>query len=148
MSSNHSYIYFSDIFNVNQEIKREYNRIVRHEEYLTEKDAKHICWHYGTEEELNEYILMKQKNSMFKHEAELAEKETEKYELLSYALSELKSKHKRDYSILMEYYFSPDKITMSQLAKKHSITKQSICLRLKISYQFLRNYITSNQFSL
>ena len=143
MGKRHYYIHFPENYNVPQETEREYNRMVRHEEYVEEKDEKNISFNYESEDQLYEHPLMQKKLSELENEMAAARIRKEKLELIEYALEKLKAVNELSYNILMDYYFSAEpKVTMKMIAEKYGVRKQSISIRLQRAYRFIRNEIS------
>lgn len=138
----HKYISFPEDYNVPEETEREYNRIVRHEEYLERKDREAIAVHYESEESLYVNPLMKNMQSGAESQREAENLKQERLQLLPAALEKLKEVNEISYSILMDYYFScGKKVTLEMLAKKYNISITSVFRRIKRSHKLIRNAI-------
>lgn len=130
--------FFYRIFDdsVPKEIDKAYNKLLRHEQYLEEKERKYVAFSFGSESDL---YLCKKFNVFDTLEDE---KESEDYALLYKALDSLKAYNERDYNIVIDYYFSTEKkATCKALGEKYHLSPQSISARLKVSRKYLRKCI-------
>lgn len=138
MSKKHFYIKFDD--SVPNSIEKEYNRIVRSEEYLLEKDVLGSADLFGDENELYKYNLAE---ILIHNENEKSENEEkqQKLILLRKALIKLKEEHFSEYELIYNYYFADNGSTMKSIGEKQNITKQAVNNRLKRAYAHLKKYI-------
>lgn len=134
----HFYILFGD--SVPQEIEKEYNRIVRREEYLLEKDPIGDAYLFGDEDELYKYNIVDCITRMEQEKAEESQ-QMEMLELLRKALKRLKEEHPYEYGLVNKYYFSDRKVTMRELGEENNITKQAVNNSLNRAYERLKKYI-------
>lgn len=142
MSKRHFYIKLPD--GVSEEFEKIYNKIVRHEEYLYEKDSVSKAIFFGDEEELYRqniagYIINQETEE--KEHTEMCNKIVE----LHNALEKLKKDYPMEYEIIQLYYFSEKKITQQEIGVKHHITKQAVNKMLKNAYEHLKQYIIINK---
>jgi len=120
------------------DIKKIYTREIRKELQNDEKEENKVSAHFINPDALNRYsyIITKLKDT----EAEKAAMEKE-MELLSEAMNMLRDNNPKDYNLLTDFFFSDEKVTMEDLAKKYGITRQTVSNRLQRSYEFLRTVI-------
>ena len=142
MSKRHFYRKFPE--EVSEKLEKTYNKIVRHEEYLYEKDAVSKAIFFGDEEE-----LYKQNIAMYIINLELEEKEhaekCERIAVLHKALESLKKNYPMEYEIIQPYYYLEKKITQQEIGVKFQITKQAVNKLLKNAYKHLKQYIIINE---
>lgn len=142
MSKKHFYRKFPE--EVPEEFEKIYNKIVRHEEYLYEKDSVSKAIFFGDEEELYRqdiagHIINQETEE--KEHTEMCNKIAE----LRNALEKLKKDYPIEYEIIQLYYFSEKKITQQKIGSKHHITKQAVNKILKNAYEHLKQYIIINK---
>lgn len=123
-----------------EEVRKEYDRMIHREKYVDRKEHT-LSINYEDEEQLYQNPLMLNKISSYEKDSEEAEKEDNLSKQLTFALTELKKHNQRDYNILMDYYFTYEKISMVKLAEKYGVSSQTIWRRLERSYQFIRKQI-------
>lgn len=128
-----NYFDITQVEGVTAEIITEYKRLVRRERYLTETDKAHIIYHYGTTEELYS-------SGLFSHTPEYND-DSSQIKLLYKLLRMLRRLNGRDYNIVMDYFFSSEKTSYSILAKKYSVSKQTVHNSIQRSLLFLRKAI-------
>lgn len=125
---------------VSDEIERQYNRIVRNEEYLLEKDALGSAYFFGNESDLCKCNIMACIARDTREKAD-AEEYQLNLELLQKALSKLKEEHPLEYAVIMSYYFSETNKTMREIGEERNISKQAVNNALKRAYAHLKAYI-------
>lgn len=121
---------------VTPEMIKEYKRLVRHERYLEEVDAKHRTYHYSRIEEV-EYLLSRETPS-----DDPPYKNPKLIPILIKGLAQLKAEHELWYDAIMAYYYNNSEVSYSILAKELGVCKQTVYLRVKNGLMFLRNFIT------
>lgn len=113
---------------VSKKIEREYNKMLRHEEYLEECDRKNGLLH------IEDCTFLPYYDSLT---LEIADPDTlplsasdqvwqDRIEYLPTALEQLKRLNPKYYDVLTEYYLSDEKVTLKDLAAKHGVTYQAI----------------------
>lgn len=142
MSKRHFYKKFPE--EVSEELEKTYNKIVRHEEYLYEKDAVSKATFFGDEEELYRQNIAKYIINLESEEKEHAET-CGRIAALHKAIEKLKKDYPMEYEIIQLYYFSEKKITQQEIGVKYRITKQAINKLLKNAYKHLKQYIIINE---
>lgn len=142
MSKKHFYRKFPE--EVSEELEKTYNKIVRHEEYLYEKDAVSKAIFFGDEEELYSQNISRYIINQETEEKEHAKK-CGKIAVLHKALERLKKDYPMEYEIIQLYYFSEKKITQREIGIKRHITKQAVNKLLKNAYKHLKQYIIINK---
>lgn len=138
MGKKHYYFKFDE--SVPENIEKQYNRIVRNEEYLLEKDALGTAYFFGDENELYKYNIM---NCIARDQKEMedAARYQADLELLHKALIKLKEDFPNEYDVIMSYYFSEEKVTMRSIAEERNISRQAVNGTLKRAYRHLKRYI-------
>ena len=89
---------------VSDEIERQYNRIVRNEEYLLEKDALGSAYFFGNESDLCKCNIMACIARDTKEKAD-AEEYQLNLELTPKSPLKLKEEHPLEYAVIMSYTF-------------------------------------------
>lgn len=120
---------------VTPEMIKEYKRLVRHERYLEEADAKHRTYHYSSIEEV-EHLLSREMPA-----EEPPYKNSELIPILMKGLALLKAEHELWYDAIMAYYYNKGEVSYSILAKDFGVSKQTIYLRVQQGLQFLLKVI-------
>lgn len=123
---------------VTPEMIKEYKRLVRHERYLEEVDARHRTYHYGSIEEVEK---------LFPRESPADEpsyKNPKLIPMLKKGLALLKAEHELWYDAIIAYYYNNGEVSYSILAKEFKVSKQTVYLRVKRGLQFLHNVITES----
>lgn len=123
---------------VTPEMIKEYKRLVRHERYLEEVDARHRTYHYGCIEEV-EYLLSREAPA-----DEPSYKNPKLISMLKKGLSLLKAEHELWYDAIIAYYYNNGEVSYSILAKEFGVSKQTVYLRVRSGLQFLYNVITDS----
>ena len=123
---------------VTPEMIKEYKRLVRHERYLEEVDARHRTYHYGCIEEV-EYLLSKETPA-----DEPSYKHPKLIPMLKKGLALLKAEHELWYDAIIAYYYNNGEVSYSILAKEFGVSKQTVYLRVRSGLQFLYNVITDS----
>ena len=134
----HFYILFGD--SVSPEIEKEYNRIVRREEYLLERDPIGDAYLFGDEDELYKYNIVDCITRIEQEKAEESDK-IEMIELLRKAIEKLKEEYPYEYGLVSKYYIYGRKVTMRELGEENNITKQAANNSLNRAYERLKKYI-------
>ena len=140
MSKKHFYVTFDD--NVPKDIVKQYNRVIRKEEYILEKDALGSAIFFGSEDELFKHNIMKYIQGI-ETDKEAVEEQENEILLLKKALVKLKEKYPAEYEIVRSYYFSAPSKTMAQLASERNISKQAVSRLLKRAYVHLKELVIS-----
>lgn len=130
------YFDITQVEGVTPEMIKEYKRLVRHERYLEEVDAKHKTYHYNRIEEI-EHLLSEESAS-----EEPPYKNLELIPKLREGLALLKAEHELWYDAVMAYYYNENEVSYSVLAEDFGVNKQTVYLRVKNGLLFLRKIIT------
>lgn len=123
---------------VTPEMIKEYKRLVRHERYLEEVDARHRTYHYGSIEEV-EYLLSREAPA-----DQPSYKNPKLIPMLKKGLALLKAEHELWYDAIIAYYYNNGEVSYSILAKEFGVSKQTVYLRVRSGLQFLYNVITDS----
>ena len=125
---------------ISYEFEQLYNKILRREEYLLEKDALGNALLFGSEDDL--YYKNGSLFNVNKLSDDSENKEHEKMiKLLYKALKILKDKHPSEYELIQLYYFSDSKITQQEIGKRKNVSKQAVQKALKRACNHLKKYI-------
>ena len=116
------YFDITHVEGVTPEMIKEYKRLVRHERYCEETDAKHLTYHYGYEDEIG-YLVAKGYKLMDSpyNNAELILK-------LKKALAMLKEENELWYEAIIAYFYSDE--------------ETSIFLRVQNGLSYLRKILS------
>ncbi len=111
-------------------------KILRHENYLLEKENSRKYLYYGFEDEIyRSHFFEVYNNLKSKQESEY------KYFLFQamyLALNDLKKLNPYWYKLICEFYFGKEKITLEQLGKMHNVTRQAVTKSLRRALNVLR----------
>ncbi len=135
MSKKHFYIKFSD--DVPNSIEKHYNRILRREEYLLEKDPLGSAVFFGNEDELYKYNIV----------GYIISKENEQnrsdngYEFLTKALDKMKKVYPMEYEVLESYYLSENHKSIIEIANDRGISKQAVSKLLSRAKKHLKTLV-------
>ena len=129
--------YYIKLDNVSSEFEKQYNKIVRKEEYLLEKDPIGNAVFFGNEDELYkhkivDYITAKENDKIESQRCK---------EYLRNALAELKIKYPLEYSILESYYLSDKRMNTIEIAKSRNISKQAVSKLLCKAKKHLKSLV-------
>lgn len=130
------YFDITHVEGVTPEMIKEYKRLVRHERYCEETDAKHLTYHYGYEDEIG-YLVTKGYKLMDSpyNNAELILK-------LKKALAMLKEENELWYEAIIAYFYSDEETSYSIIAKSVNVSKQTIFLRVQNGLSYLRKILS------
>ena len=130
-----NYFDITQVEDVTPEIITAYKKLIRRERYLTEKDNKHITYQYGSVDELYSFGLLSPTQGHCDNSQHLKQ-----VKLLYKSLRMLRRLNRRDYNIVMDYFFpcENEKISYNKLAKRYGVSKQTIHNIIKRSLFFLK----------
>ena len=128
-----------------KEVEREYNRCIRYEKYLQERDLEHGLFSYDTKK-IPE-IIDRTTTQEYQRETEYEELWECRKAILPSALEWLKQNRPYEYGLRQEYFLSDtrEKITLNILAKKYGVSAMSIKRSLKKGQRLLRKYIMQRE---
>lgn len=133
------YVHFND--EVPRNIEREYNKLLRKEKYLEEKDAENGLIYPDFDDVLAMHpdhasfsIIDEEKQQKIRHRDRL--------EYLPVALELLRKEYPEGYELINDYFFSQgDKVTMWHLVEKYGLTIDMVRYRLERAKEKLKMYI-------
>lgn len=133
------YVHFND--EVPRNIEREYNKLLRKEKYLEEKDAENGLIYPNFDDVLAIHpdpasfpIIDEEEQQKIRH--------NERLEYLPVALELLRKEYPEGYELINDYFFSQgDKVTMWHLVEKYGLTIDMVRYRLERAKEKLKMYI-------
>lgn len=136
------YVHFGD--DVPQHIEREYNKLRRKEMWVEEKEAEYRAFSvdFGKIEEVMADPTTLSINEIAK------EKETifqARLDFLPVAMEMLRLDFPEGYDLIVDYFYSTDKVTLLFLASKYGITKDMVRYRIQLAKEKLKEYIISHE---
>lgn len=136
------YIHFGD--DVPPEIEKEYNKLLRKEKYLEEKDAENGLIY----PDFDDVLAMNPDPASLPisdEEKEHRTRQSKRLEYLPVALELLKKEYPEGYELIQDYFLSDDKVTMWYLVEKYGITIDMVRYRLKRAKEKLKEYIITHE---
>lgn len=134
------FIYFHFGDDVPRNIEKEYNKLLRKEKYLEERDAENGMIYPDFDD-----VLASNPDPAslpISEEEELEQtRHRKRLEYLSEALSLLKTDYPEGYALIQDYFLSDDKVTMPYLASKYGLSIDKIRYRIRIAKQKIKEYI-------
>ena len=132
------YVHFGD--DVPRNIEREYNKLLRKEQYLEEKDAENGMIYPDFDDVLAANpdpasipISEEEEQEQIRHRNRL--------DYLPEALELLKADFPEGYELIRDYFLREDKVTMWYLVEKYGLSIDKVRYRIKIAKQKLKEYI-------
>lgn len=132
------YKHFND--DVPNHIEREYNKLLRKEKYLEERDKEFILQRVDFEE-IQESIPDPKSLPENEIESENQKIHEKRLNFLPIALEMLRCDFPEGYVLIQNYYLSCEKISIQCLAKKYGLTTAVVKYRLKIAREMLKKFI-------
>lgn len=138
------FIYMNFGENVPREVEKEYNRLLRQEQYQQERDIAHGV---GTPEydPLLHNIADRTLTSEFQAEVEAKQHWHNRLVMHSIALDWLRMEFPDEYKLIQDYYYVDESITLMCLADRYGITKQALGKRIAAVRDKLRNFIITHE---
>lgn len=136
------YVHFGD--DVPREIEREYNKLLRKEKYLEERDAENGMIY----PDFDDVLAANPDPASLPISEEEEQEQTRHRNRLDYlpvALELLKADYPEGYALIQDYFLSDDKVTMLYLATKYGITIDKVRYRIKIAKEKLKEYIIMHE---
>lgn len=132
------YVHFGD--DVPRNIEKEYNKLLRKERYLEERDAENGMIYPDFDAVL---AANPDPASIPISEEEEQEqiRQRNRHDYLPYALELLKSDFPEGYELIRDYFLREDKVTMWYLVEKYGLSIDVVRYRIKIAKQKLKEYI-------
>ena len=133
------YVHFND--EVPRNIEREYNKLLRKEKYLEEKDAENGLIY----PDFDDVLAMHPDPASFSiidEEEQQKIRHRERLEYLPVALELLRKEYPEGYELINDYFFPQgDKVTMWHLVEKYGLTIDMVRYRLERAKEKLKMYI-------
>lgn len=136
------YVHFGD--DVPRNIEREYNRLLRKEKYLEERDAENGMIY----PDFDDVLAANPDPASIPISEEEEREQTRHRNRLDYlptALELLKADYPEGYELIRDYFLSDDKVTMWYLATKYGITIDKVRYRIRIAKEKLKEYIIMHE---
>ena len=129
---------------VPRKIEREYNRLLRQEQYQIERDHAHGV---GTPEYDPLLHNVADKSLTPEYQAEVAADQLwqDRLSILPIALDWLRMEYPDEYALIRDYYYADKPITLLYLAERYGVTKQALSKRLAAVRDRLREFITAHE---
>lgn len=135
-----SRFFYMHFDNVPQKIEKEYNRMLRREKYLEERDAEFMAKSIDFDE-VQEFTP----DPVSLPLNEIAEKNERihnaRIEYLPVALEMLRCDFPEGYELIKDYYFCEKKVSLLYLMEKYGLTRPVVKYRLKLAREKLKQYI-------
>lgn len=132
------YVHFND--DVPRNIETEYNKLLRKEKYLEERDYENGMIYPDFDDVLavnpdpaSIPISDEEEQEQIRHRKRL--------EYLSDGIERLKTDFPEGYELIRDYFLGDDKVTMWYLVKKYDLSIDIVRYRIKIAKQKLKDYI-------
>lgn len=126
------------------QIEKEYNKMLRKERYLAERDAEFIVQNANFDTILE---LYPDPSSLPLYELELEQMSIfrKRLELLPIAMELLRLEYPDGYDLITEYYFPQEKVSLMYLAAKYGITYETARYRMQLAKDKLKEYIVQHE---
>jgi hypothetical protein len=132
------YVHFDD--DVPEHIEKEYNRMLRRERYLEERDAEYLLQTADFDDVL-EINPDPASIPISEYEAEENRLYNRRLGILPEAMKMLRDTYPEGYSLINDYYFGEEKVSLLYLMEKYGMTRPMVKYRLKIAKSKLKDYI-------
>ncbi|WP_370817801.1 hypothetical protein [Ruminococcus sp.] len=121
-------------------VEKEYNRMLRSEKYLKERDAEYLNQSADFDDIL-EINPDPASIPISEFEAENIQKHNRRLDYLPVAMQMLKADYPEGYFLIKDYYYNQDKVSMMYLASKYSMTFETVRYRIDRAKELLKDYI-------
>lgn len=132
------YIHFDD--EVPDYIEKEYNKMLRKEKYLDEKEVENGRIYPDFDD-----VLLMQPDPDSLPMNEIEEENQKRYrkrlEILPFALEMLKKNYYKGYVLIYDYYLSGDNVTLTYLVNRYDLSFDTVRYRLRAAREKLKKYI-------
>ena len=136
------YVHFGD--DVPRNIEREYNRLLRKEKYLEERDAENGMIYPDFDD-----VLAANPDPasipMSEEEEKAQTIHKNRLDYLPVALELLKADYPEGYVLIRDYFLRDDKVTMWYLVEKYGISIDKVRYRIRIAKEKLKEYIIMHE---
>ncbi len=136
------YQHFGD--DVPRHIEAEYNRMLRREQYLEEREAEFraMSADFNAVQEVMPDPATLPTNEIADENRRLHDA---RRDLLPVALEMLRCDYPEGYKLIKDYYFSTDKVNLLYLAEKYGLSKPVVKYRLKLARRKLKSFIIAHE---
>lgn len=132
------YKHFND--DVPNHIEREYNKLLRKEKYLEERDKEFILQRVNFEE-IQESVPDPKSLPENEIESENQKMHEKRLDFLPIALEMLRCDFPEGYVLIHDYYLSGEKTSVQYLTEKYGLTANVVRYRLKLAREMLKKFI-------
>lgn len=129
---------------VPRRIEVEYNKMLRHEQYLEERDAEYLAQSVSYED-VQDVIADPASLPINSIEAEKSSRHNARLAFLPVALEMLRCDYPEGYRLILDYYYGDKKVTLLYLAAKYGLTVNKVYYRMQIARDKLRDYIIMHE---
>lgn len=129
---------------VPRRIEVEYNKMLRHEQYLEERDAEYLAQSVSYED-VQDVIADPASLPINSIEAKKSSRHNARLAFLPVALEMLRCDYPEGYRLILDYYYSNKKVTLLYLAAKYGLTVNKVYYRMQIARDKLRDYIIMHE---
>lgn len=136
------YVHFGD--DVPRSIEKEYNKLLRKEKYLAERDAENGLIDVNFDDVLA-FNPDPASLPTSEYEQEQRRIHNNRLDYLPVALELLRIDFPEGYQLIMDYYLGADKVTLYYLMEKYGLTRPVVKYRLKIAREKLKQYIIMHE---
>lgn len=137
------YVHFGD--DVPRKIEAEYNKLLRREQYLKERDAENGVIDIVDFDEVLE--LNPDPASLPINEYEVEEKRIHdrRLDYLPVAMELLRAEFPEGYALIVDYFYSDKKVSLMYLANKYGMTIDAVRYRMDQAKARLKEYIIMHE---
>lgn len=125
-------------------VQKEYNRMLRREQYQIERDIAHGV-STPKYDPLLHNIADRSLTEEFQAETAAEQLWQERLSMLSIALEWLRMEYPDEYKLIHDYYYSDEPITLLQLSERYGISKQALSKRMSAVRDKLRDFIIAHE---
>ena len=126
--------------NIPNHIEKEYNKLLRKEKYLEERDNEFIVRAVNFEE-IQESIPDPKSLPENEIESENQKIHEKRLDFLPIALEMLRCDFPEEYVLIHDYYLSGEKTSVQYLTEKYGLTANVVRYRLKLAREMLKKFI-------
>lgn len=137
------YVHFGD--DVPRNIEREYNKLLRREQYLAERDAENGLIDIVDFDAVLEANPDPASLPISEYEEEQRRLHNSRLDYLPVALKLLKADFPEGYDLIRDYFLNDDRVTMWYLVEKYGLSIDMVRYRIKIAKQKLKEYIIMHE---
>lgn len=137
------YVHFGD--DVPRNIEREYNKLLRREQYLAERDAENGLIDIADFDAVLEANPDPAILPISEYEEEQRRLHNSRLNYLPVALQLLKAEFPEGYDLIRDYFLNDDRVTMWYLVEKYGLSIDMVRYRIKIAKQKLKEYIIMHE---